>query len=212
MTTHQLSRFALALAWTLLTVLSSTPAAQSPRSTVETERIFEALGVKPGQTIGEIGAGNGDLSIAAAKVVGESGRVFTSELGDNRVQSLDAAVKKSGLPQVSVLAGDPNKTNFADGCCDAIFMRNVYHHFADPAAMTASIFRSLKPGGRVAVVDFEPNRGRPEAAKPADRGRDESHGVSPGSVARELREAGFEITVNEPAADRWFMVVASKPR
>jgi ubiquinone/menaquinone biosynthesis C-methylase UbiE len=212
MTNHQLSRFTLAVGWTLLTALSSTPAAQSSRSSVETARIFEALGVTAGQTIGEIGAGNGELSMAAAKAVGDSGRVLTSELGDSRVQSLEAAVKKSGLSRVQVVAGDANKTNFADGCCDAIFMRNVYHHFADPAAMNASIFRSLKPGGRVAVVDFEPNRGRPEAAKPSDRSRDESHGVTPGSVARELREAGFEITINEPAADRWFMVVASKPR
>jgi hypothetical protein len=57
-----------------------------------------------------------------------------------------------------------------------------------------------------------PNRNRPEAARPADRANNESHGVSAESVARELREAGLEIVKSEPGDDRWFMVVATKSR
>jgi precorrin-6B methylase 2 len=185
--------------------------AQSPGPSIETSKIFAALGLKPGQTIGEIGAGSGELSIEAAKTVGAQGKVFTSELGDDRVQSLERAAKASGLSQITVVTGDPNKTNFPEGCCDAIFMRNVYHHFADPAAMDASIFQSLKPGGRVGVIDFVPNRGH-EAATPAERAKNETHGVSAESVAKELKGAGFEIASTDPGNDRWFMVVGMKPR
>jgi hypothetical protein len=78
--------------------------------------------------------------------------------------------------------------------------------------MTKSMAASLKPGGRVAIVDFMPNRNRPEAARPADRANDQSHGVSAESVARELKEAGLEIALSQPGNDRWFMVVAVKPR
>jgi ubiquinone/menaquinone biosynthesis C-methylase UbiE len=138
--------------------------------------------------------------------------VLTSELGEGRIGGLQRAVKNSGLAQITVVEGHPDKTNFPDACCDAIFMRNVYHHFADPAAMNASIVRSLKPGGRVAVVDFEPNRGRPEAARPSDRANNESHGTTPASVARELKEAGLEVIHTEPGTNRWFMVVAAKSR
>ena len=91
-------------------------------------------------------------------------------------------------------------------------MRNVYHHFADPAAMNASIVKALKPGGRIAVVDFVPSRNRPEAARPADRAHNDSHGVSATSVGRELREAGLEVVRTQPGTDTWFMVVAAKPR
>jgi ubiquinone/menaquinone biosynthesis C-methylase UbiE len=172
------------------------------------ERIFAALGLREGMTIGEIGAGDGTLTIAAAKIAGVTGKVYTSELGDERVGALEKAIKKSDLPHITVVAGDANETKFPDGCCDAIFMRNVYHHFADPAAMNASILRALKPGARLAIVDFTPPK---EAGQPADRGKDGMHGVSPESVARELKAAGFTIADTISGKDRWFMVVAAKP-
>ena len=201
-----------ALTATFVAMLGFTVAAQSQRGSIETSSLFASLELKPGQTVGEIGAGKGELTLEAARTVGGQGKVLTSELGEDRVKQLQSVVQSSGLTHISVVTGDPNKTNFPESCCDAIFMRNVYHHFADPAAMNASIAQSLKPGGYVAVVDFQPNRGRAEAGRPADRGRDDSHGVSPTSVARELREAGLAIVRTEPGADRWFMVVAMKPR
>jgi SAM-dependent methyltransferase len=204
------ARIVVSVALTLVCVGWSQARAQNSRSAPVNADIYAALNVKQGSTVGEIGAGSGELSIEVAKLVGAEGKVFTSELGDERVKALERAVRASALAQITVVAGEPNKTNFPDGCCDAIFMRNVYHHFADPAAMTRSIAASLKPGGRVAVIDFTPNRGRPEAARPADRANDDSHGVSADSVARELKEAGLELVKTEPGNDRWFMVVAAK--
>ena len=201
----------LVLVPALVLSLSSLATAQRGGS-VETSAIFEALELKPGSIVGEIGAGNGELSLGAARIVGADGKVFTSELGDEQIKRLQAAVTSSGLTQITVIPGNPTQTNFPDSCCDAIFMRNVYHHFADPAAMNASIVKALKPGGRIAVVDFVPNRNRPEAARPADRAHNDSHGVSATSVGRELREAGLEIVRTQPGTDTWFMVVAAKPR
>jgi SAM-dependent methyltransferase len=185
--------------------------AQPSRATIEPSRIFSALGIQQGQTAGEIGAGDGELSIEAARLVGEGGRVFTSELGDERVRRLERAIKTSGHANLTVVAGDPNATNFPDSCCDAIFMRNVYHHFADPARMNASIFRSLRPGGRLGIVDFEPGRGRRAAERPEDRARNDSHGTTADTVARELKDAGFEIVDTAQGDGRWFMVVAARP-
>jgi ubiquinone/menaquinone biosynthesis C-methylase UbiE len=174
------------------------------------ERIFAALGLQEGMTVGEIGAGSGELSVAAAKLVGAKGKVYTSELGEERVRALDKTIKSSGLEYITVVTGDPAATKFPDACCDAIFMRNVYHHFADPAAMNASIVRSLKSGGRLVVVDFTPPG--QEAGQAADRGKDGMHGVSPESVARELEAAGLTVTDTVAGRDRWFMVVATKDR
>lgn len=180
-------------------------------STIAPAKIFEALNVKEGLTVCEIGAGGGDLTIEVAKLVGSSGHVFTSELGDERVKALQSAIKKVGLAHVTVVSGDPVKTNFPDAACDALFMRNVYHHFADPAAMNKSVAAALKPGARLAVVDFTPPPGG-EATNPADRAKDGSHGLSAESLSRELKQAGFESVTADTSGQRWFMVVVMKPR
>lgn len=176
---------------------------------IATEKIFEAIGVRAGITVCEIGAGDGALSIEAARLVGPEGRVLTSELGDERVKTLTDRVASSGLAQITVVTGDAVKTNFPDAACDALFMRNVYHHFADPAAMNRSIATALKPGARMAAVDFTPPG--TEATSPADRGRDGMHGISADSLSRELTEAGLVPALPVVTGGRWFMVVVAKP-
>ena len=89
-------------------------------------------------------------------------------------------------------------------------MHNVYHHFDDPGAMNRSILQSLKPGGRVAIIDFVPNHGR-QAEKPQDRDQEKTHGVTADSVVSELQEAGFEAVVSEAGGKRWFIVVGVNP-
>lgn len=183
--------------------------AQRSGSTIDAGKIFEAIGVSEGVTVCEIGAGDGDLSIAAARAVGPQGRVYTSELGESRLKTLQKKVAGTGLAHITVVEGDPVKTNFPDGACDALFMRNVYHHFTDPAAMNASISTALKPGGRLAIIDFSPPR--KEAEKAEDRDNDGTHGVTAESVSREMKDAGFEPVSSELGDQRWFMVVVAKP-
>jgi ubiquinone/menaquinone biosynthesis C-methylase UbiE len=192
----------------LLSAALLVPAAASGQS-LSAQQIFEAIGVRDGAVVCEIGAGDGALSLEAARSVGPDGRVYTSELGDRRVTTLQEKVAASGLAHITVVAGDATGTNFPDAACDALFMRDVYHHLTDPAAMNASIVRALKPGARAAVVDFAPPGA--EAAGAADRGRDGMHGVGADTVLREMQEAGLEPVSTERPAQRWFMVVVRKP-
>ena len=209
--TRQLpSRRTLALLVTLLVTAAVGAEQRAQSGSVATEKIFEALTIREGGTVCEIGAGDGELSLAAAKLVGPGGHVYASELGDGRVKTLQQKVTASGFAQMTVVTGDPVKTNFPDAACDALFMRNVYHHFEDPAAINKSIAAAVKPGGRVAVVDFTPP-GK-EADRPSDRDNDGMHGISAESLSRELKEAGFEPIASELGSQRWFMVVVSKPR
>ncbi|HZB26536.1 MAG TPA: methyltransferase domain-containing protein [Vicinamibacterales bacterium] len=181
---------------------------RAAESTIATERIFEAIALRPGITVCELGAGDGALTIAAARLVGATGRVFTSELGDERVKTLRDNVAKSGLANITVVEGAPAATNLADSACDALFLRNVYHHFPEPAAMNAAIRSAVKPGARVAVVDFTPPAD--EAPTPAERSTDGMHGIKAETLTRELKEAGFQEVALERGAQRWFMVVVSR--
>lgn len=174
------------------------------------QRLVEALQIRPGQHLAEIGAGAGGLSVALAREVGPSGHVYSNELDSSRRAAIRAAVARAELANVTVVEGRAASTNLPDACCDGVFMRNVYHHFGDPAAMNASLWRSLKPGGRLAIIDFPPRGGR-EAASAEARDSGRRHGVTPETVARELEAAGFEVVATTGAGGREFMVVGRKP-
>ena len=198
-----------AFATLLAAVLAPAAAAAQGNGSLATSRIFDALSLRDGQTVCEVGAGDGELSIAAAARVGDQGHVYTSELGDERLKALRTKVAAAHRPQIQVVAGAADQTNFPEGACDALFMRNVYHHIAAPGPMGASLAASLKPGGRLAIVDFTPPG--EEAKTPSDRDEDGMHGVTPDSVRRELADSGFAVQRTEAGRDRWFMVVALKP-
>jgi ubiquinone/menaquinone biosynthesis C-methylase UbiE len=191
-----------------LVTLLVTIALDAQANAFQTQKIFEGIGIKEGSTICEIGAGDGELTIAAAKVVGATGRIYSSELGDERLKALRRKVADSGFQQITVVDGGADRTNFPDATCDAVFLRNVYHHFADPAAMIASIRAALKPSGRLAIIDFSPPK--EEAPTPAERSKDGMHGVKAETVAKEAKDAGFELVSNTPGDNRWYMVLLQK--
>jgi precorrin-6B methylase 2 len=176
----------------------------------DTATLVDVLQLKAGSVVAEIGAGSGELTIAIAKHVGPTGRVLTSELGAERVGRLQQAIERAGVANVDVVEGREADANLPDACCDAIFMRNVYHHFSGPPAMNASFLRALKPGGRIAVIDFPP-RNNAATAEPGHRGDNAAHGVSATTATAELKAAGFEIVASEERPNRWFIVVGAKP-
>jgi SAM-dependent methyltransferase len=192
----------------ILAALGAGRVAGAQDTVFPTAKLFEALALTPGATACEMGAGDGELSLDAATRVGAQGHVYANELGDN-VQKLRDRIAAAKRPQIAIVAGAADRTNFPDGACDVVFMRKVYHHFDTPAAMNLSIAAALKPGGRLAIVDFGPPPGA-EAAKPADRDTDGHHGITAPTVVRELKAAGFEAITTETGPGRAFMVVARK--
>ena len=121
----------------------------------EIDDLARLLDIQPGDTVADIGAGDGWLSVEVAKRIGQSGHVFATELSAPRRDDIRDAVAAAGLGNVTVVEAGPRDTNLAAGCCEAIFMRRVYHHLTDPAAANASLYAALKPGGRLAIVELE---------------------------------------------------------
>lgn len=181
-------------------------------NTRDLTRLVDALGIQPGMSVAEIGAGSGALTVLMARHVGPAGRVYSTEVGEGQRDDIRKAAAAAPVTNVTVLAAGDEGTNLPDGCCDAIFMRNVYHHFENPAAINRSLLASLKPGGRLAIIDFPPRGGR-DAATPDARDENSTHGVRPEVVATELEAAGFtRVSVAEPGGSQeGFLVVMRKP-
>ena len=193
---------------TIVLVLQSV-APQAQDNAADTKRLVTALGVHAGSVVGEIGAGSGELTVAMAREVGPDGRVFSNELSAKRRKEIARAIEQAGVKNVTIVKGSPNDGNLPAGCCDAVFMRNVYHHFADPPAMNATLLRALKPGGAMAVIDFTPP-GK-EADVPSGRSKEKFHGLYRETLIRELTSAGFIEATAETIDKGVFIVVARRP-
>jgi ubiquinone/menaquinone biosynthesis C-methylase UbiE len=164
----------------------------------EIAKLAALMGWKPGTVVADIGAGDGRFSFAAVEHVGESGKVYATEIDQEKLAALRDEVKKRNLRNISVVESGEADTNLPAACCDAIFLRRVYHHLTKPLEFDASILRSLKPGGRLAIIDFPPH---PEYGKvkgvPKDR---ENHGIQQKILIDELSKAGFQV---DKIVDDW---------
>jgi ubiquinone/menaquinone biosynthesis C-methylase UbiE len=122
----------------------------------ELTRLREILALEPGMSVADVGAGNGELAMALAAEVGHSGRVYATDLDPKNLQQVSASAAAAGLATITVVQGEVADTKLPENCCDAIVVRRVYHHLTDAPAINRSLLRALRPGGRLAVIDFPP--------------------------------------------------------
>lgn len=212
---HSIAASACVVTFAMTTLFAQRQA--SPREMAAAEHevplLAEVLEIKPGMTVADVGAGMGAMSIVLSKYVGPTGRVLSTDIGSNQLQSLRAAVSREQLSNMTVIEGAASATSLPDACCDAIFMRDVYHHISDVDAFNRSLAASLKPGGRLAIIDFEPQKGSrlPEGVNPSRGG----HGITAAIVEPEVRASGltFDRTIARwpPGSTDLFLVLFRKP-
>ena len=176
----------------------------------EIKRLAVLMEWKPGTTVADIGAGDGRYSFAAAEQVGAAGKVYATEIDTKKLEELRAEVAKRKLQNVVVVDSKETDTNLPTGCCDAIFLRRVYHHLTKPAEFDANLVRSLRPGGRLAILDFPPRSGLdPVEGVPSNRG---GHGIPQKIVIEELTAAGLQMqkVVNDWPDDDYCVLFLKK--
>ena len=158
--------------------------AQIKSAEIEVPRLVELLELKAGMTVADVGAGFGAWTMRLARELGPAGRVYATDVGAAQIAALRDVTQRERLNNVTVIEGAVSSSNLPALCCDAILIRDAYHHFTEPEALIKSFAASLKPGGRLAVIDFppRPNTEIPSGV-PANRG---GHGVPPDVVQREV--------------------------
>ena len=176
-------------------------------------QLMDVLKLKPGMTVADVGSGGGAFTVVIGKWIG-NGRVYATDITERALRLTRDYASKEGLTNVTVIQGAAGSTNLPPECCDALFMRDVYHHVTDVEAFNKSLFASLKPGGRLAILDFRPDPGsKLFPGVPANR---EGHGIKPNLVEDELKAAGFthvETIERWPPGDKnpLFLVLFTKP-
>jgi ubiquinone/menaquinone biosynthesis C-methylase UbiE len=180
----------------------------------EVPELVKLLELKPGMTLADVGAGFGAWTVLFAKVLGASGRVYATDIGAQQLAAIREYVQKEGLTNVTVLEGAANSSNLPALCCDAILIRDAYHHLTQPEDIVKSFAAALKPGGRLAVIDFPPRaKSSLPAGVPENRG---GHGVPFAVVEKEVGATLTHVRTlptwmdgSEPAS--LFLVLFRKP-
>lgn len=156
-------------------------------------RLTDALGLKPGSAVADIGAGGGNYTAKLAHEVGEGGRVYAVDVSESALTRLRSRVSSEKLENVQVIEGAVDDPRLPVGALDAALIVNAYHEMTEYASMLSRIREALKPDGRLVILE-------PIADGARDRTREQQasqHQIAPDIVLRDLKAAGFDIVALE---------------
>jgi len=156
--------------------------------------LLEALGIKAGEAVADIGAGSGYYSRRLAKLVGEGGLVYAVDIQPEMLDLLTNKMAELNIRNVKAVLGTLTDPNLPPNSIDLVLMVDVYHEFDHPYEMVQALCTALKPGGRIVLVEF---RGE-DPKVPIKR----LHKMTETQVRKELADAPL----------RWVQTIETMPR
>lgn len=148
--------------------------------------VIAALHLRDGENVADIGAGTGYFALPMATAVGREGCVFAVDVSPEMLDRLRSKVADAGVENVKCVEGAASSTGLLSGCAHLVFMANVWHEFDDHPAVLAEAQRLLKPGGRIAVLDWRPD------VEP-DHGPPIAHRIPMTSAKDSFENAGLSV-------------------
>lgn len=162
-----------------------------------------ALGLTPGLYVAEIGAGTGFFTLPIAEQVGPKGRVWAIDVQPEMLARLQAKLDGSTLP-ITTVAAPATQTSLADDAVDLVFFGSVWHELDEPALVLAEARRVLRPGGRIAILDW-----RSDLASPP--GPPAHHRIARDEVVRVLQAERWRVRSAQNVAGYTYLVIADIP-
>ena len=120
----------------------------------EPETALNAIGIAPGSTVADVGAGSGYFAVRMARRVGAQGRVYANDLQPEMLAMLASRLQKEGVRNVTLVQGTVDDPKLPAGSIDVILLVDVYHEFSQPQIMLRRMREALKPGGRLVLLEY----------------------------------------------------------
>ncbi len=120
----------------------------------EPAKLIEALAVKDGMVVADVGAGSGYHAFRLAPLVGDKGKVLAVDIQQEMLDLMTTRAKKEKVTNVETVLGTDKDPKLPEGKVDLIYLVDVYHEFEHPYEMTEKLVAALKPGGRLVFVEF----------------------------------------------------------
>ena len=166
--------------------------------------IVNALSIKTGMAIADIGAGTGFYTYLFAQEVGASGKVYAVDISENFIKNILIRARQKKLGNIEGIINSQKSTNLESNSIDLAFICDTYHHFEYPQSMLASIHQALRAGGELVIIDFRKQPG-------VSSGWVMSHvRANEKDVIREVEIAGFNLTDRSELLHENFFLKFSK--
>lgn len=147
--------------------------------------MLKQLGVQPGMTICDMGCGNGFYALKMATLTGKAGKILGVDIQPEMLRMLDDRAQQAEIENIDLLLGTPVDPKLPAGQVDLILCVDVYHEFSHPEQMLAAMRKSLKPKGRVVLVEFRTE----DRSVPIKR----LHKMSKDQIMKELPANGYKL-------------------
>jgi SAM-dependent methyltransferase len=146
---------------------------------LQIKRVMDILGIEPGTSVADIGAGSGWFTVRAARRVGAKGRVFAVDINPEAIRYIGKRLQKENLNNVKTILSQPDDPELPASSLDAVLLLKTYHEIAQPVALLRTLHPALRAGAKVGIIDRD--------------GNGEDHGIGKDIVIREAREAGYQL-------------------
>ena len=147
---------------------------------LQVERVMDILGIAPGKTVADIGAGSGWFSVRAARRVAPKGLVYAVDINPEAIRYIEKRVQREGERNVRAIVSQPADPMLPPESIDAALLLKTYHEVAEPLALLKNLRKALRPKARLGIIDRN--------------GNGEDHGISRDVVVQEAGQAGFRLT------------------
>lgn len=145
------------------------------------ETVIQALSIAPGSRVADLGAGGGYFVWRLAEAVGPEGKVYAVDVDETALRLIEQERAQRGVANVELVRATPTDARLPVAGVDLIFTCNTYHHLPDRTAYFQSLARALRPGGRIAVIEYKDSGGLFGHATPKE------------TVLREMDAAGYRL-------------------
>ena len=166
------------------------------------DQIMDALGIADASVVADIGAGSGWFTIRLARRVGPRGVVYAEDVQKEMINAILRRVGREGFNNVKPVLGSSNDPHLPASSLDAVLMVDAYHEVEDRVTMLSNLAKSLKPQGRLGIVDFRLD-GTGPGPGPEER-------VSPDVVVNDAKKAGLKLIRQEPFLQFQYFLIFGK--
>jgi ubiquinone/menaquinone biosynthesis C-methylase UbiE len=157
------------------------------------EEVMDAIGVKEGMVIAEVGAGRGRYVVHMAARVGKTGKIYANDIDEDKLEYLNVRCERDSIDNVETILGKLTDPLLPKGKMDIVYFINTYHHLDKPVELMRNILPALKPDGRMVIIEHDSDK-YPAAGS--------GHSTEQKVLLDQAKEAGFELVRIETFLER----------